>query len=115
MRNFSLIGVLITLALIAYMAKGMLAPHVSHDPNDKSTVEYWLNHEADRDVMLSYCNNHPDQQGSDDCKLAMAAQTQIDTGSAQRTMSQGNTTGTTQATRDATDQLEAQKDANNLP
>ena len=115
MRNFSLIGILITLALIAYMAKGMLAPHVSHDPNDRSTVEYWVSHDSDRDVMLSYCNNHPDQQGSDDCKLAMAAQTQLDTGAAQRNMGQGNTTGVTQGTSNAADQLEAQKDANNLP
>ena len=115
MRNFSLIGILITLALIAWMAKGMLAPQASHDPNDKSSVEYWVSHDADRDVMLSYCNNHPDQQGSDDCKLAIAAQSQIDSGNAARNSTQGNTTGVTQGTQNAADQLEAQKDANNLP
>ncbi len=112
MRNFSLIGLLITVALIAYMAKGMLAPRVSHDPNDKSTVEYWVTHDSDRDVMLSYCNNHPDQQNSDDCKLAVAAQMQIDSKSVPQ---QPGQTGVTQGSSDATDQLEAQKDANNLP
>jgi len=40
MRNFSLVGLLLAVAIIAYWAKGMLAPSVSHDPNDKSTVEY---------------------------------------------------------------------------
>jgi len=115
MRNFSLIGVLITIAIIAYMAKGMLAPHATHDPSDKSSVEYWVSHDSDRDVMLSYCNNHPDQQNTDDCKLANAAQTQIDSGAAARNVGQGNTTGVTQGSSNAADQLEAQKDANNLP
>ncbi|MDQ6767153.1 MAG: hypothetical protein M3Z41_05035 [Candidatus Eremiobacteraeota bacterium] len=112
MRNFSLIGVLLAVAIIAYWAKGMLAPQVSHDPNDRSTVAYWVSHNSDRDVMLSYCNNHPDQQNTQDCKLAIAAQTQIDT---QAVPKQLGHTGVTQGSGDAVDQLEAQKDANNLP
>jgi hypothetical protein len=111
MRNFSLIGLLIVVAIIAYWAKGMLAPQASHDPNDKSSVEYWVSHESDRDVMLSYCNNHPDQQNTSECKLAIAAQTEIDT----RPAKQAGQTGVTQGTSDAVDQLQAQKDANTLP
>ena len=112
MRNFSLIGLLLALAIIAYLAKGMLAPSVSHDPSDKSTVEYWVAHNADRDAMLSYCTTHPDQQNTDDCKLAIAAQTQIDT---QTVPKQPGREGVTQNSQDAADQLQAQQDANNLP
>jgi len=112
MRNFSLVGLLLAVAIIAYWAKGMLAPSVSHDPNDKSTVAYWVAHTSDRDVMLSYCNTHPDQQNTSDCKLAIAAQTEIDTNAVPK---QPGTTGVTQGTSNAVDQLEAQKDANNLP
>jgi hypothetical protein len=62
--------------------------------------------------MLSYCNNHPDQQNSSDCKLAIAAQTEID---GKAVPQQLGHTGVTQGTSQAVDQLEAQKDANNLP
>lgn len=112
MRNFSLVGLLLAVAIIAYWAKGMLAPSVSHNPNDKSTVDYWVAHNSDRDVMLSYCNNHPDQQNTSDCKLAIAAQTEIDANAVPK---QPGTTGVTQGSSNAVDQLEAQKDANNLP
>ena len=112
MRNFSLVGLLLAVAIIAYWAKGMLAPSVSHDANDKSTVDYWVSHDSDRDVMLAYCNNHPDQQNTSDCKLAIAAQTEIDSNAVPK---QPGTTGVTQGTSNAVDQLEAQKDANNLP
>jgi hypothetical protein len=113
MRNFSLLGLLIVVAIIGFWAKSMLAPSVSHNPNDKSTVEYWVSHDADRDTMLAYCNHHPDQQNSDDCKLAIAAQTQIDTQgkAAQGPTGQG---GVTQGTSGAADQLQAQEDSNTL-
>ena len=77
MRNFSLIGLLLVVAIIGYWAKSEFAPSVSHDPNDKATVEYWVSHDSDRQTMLSYCNAHPDQQNTQDCKLAIAAQTQV--------------------------------------
>jgi hypothetical protein len=113
MRNFSLIGLLIVVAIIGYWAKNMLAPSTAHNPNDKSTVEYWVSHDSDRQTMLGYCNAHPDQQNSDDCRLAIAAQTQVDTQS--QSGQNAGQSGTDQTTNDAQDQLEAQKDANNLP
>jgi uncharacterized protein (UPF0333 family) len=113
MRNFSLVGLLIVVAIIGYWAKTMLAPSTAHNANDKSTVEYWVSHDNDRQTMLSYCNAHPDQQNSDDCKLAIAAQTQID--SQPKAGQNAGQTGTDQTTDTAQDQLEAQKDANNLP
>ncbi|HXW50631.1 MAG TPA: hypothetical protein VEJ41_01470 [Candidatus Acidoferrales bacterium] len=113
MRNFSLIGLLIVVAIIGYWAKSTLAPSVSHDPNDKTSVEYWVTHESDRQTMLSYCNAHPDQQNTQDCKLAIAAQTQVDT-QPQAGQNAGQS-GVDQETGQAQDELEAQKDANNLP
>ncbi|MDQ6780167.1 MAG: hypothetical protein M3Z37_03305 [Candidatus Eremiobacteraeota bacterium] len=113
MRNFSLLGLLIAVAIIGYWAKSMFVPAAaSHDPNDRATVEYWTSHEANRTAMLSWCNSHPDQQSSQDCKLAIAAQTQIDANGATHTSSQG---GVDQTTSGAQDQLQAQKDANLLP
>jgi hypothetical protein len=112
MRNFSLIGLLIVVAIIGYWAKSMLAPAVSHNPNDKSTVEYWVTHQSDRQTMLDWCSHNPDQQNSTDCKLAIAAQTQVDVHSVSK---QAGQTGVEQGTSDANDQLQAQKDANNLP
>jgi hypothetical protein len=113
MRNFSLIGLLIVVAIIGYWAKSMLGPSVSHDPNDKSTVEYWETHDSDRQTMLSYCNAHPDQQDTQDCKLAITAQAQID--SQPRPGQNAGNNGVDQGTSGAQDELEAQKDANTLP
>lgn len=113
MRNFSLIGLLIVVAIIGYWAKSMFAPSVSHDPNDKATVEYWVTHDSDRQTMLSYCNAHPDQQNTQDCKLAIAAQTQLDT--QPRAGQNAGQSGVDQTTGQAQDELEAQKDANSLP
>jgi hypothetical protein len=113
MRNFSLVGLLIVVAIIGYWAKSMFPPPASHNPNDKSTVEYWVTHDGDRATMLSYCNAHPDQQNTQDCKLAIAAQTQID---AQPKAGQlAGQSGGYQGTSDAQDQLQAQQDANTLP
>ena len=112
MRNFSLLGLLIVIAIIGYLAKNMLAPQVSHDPNDRATVEYWVSHDANREAMLSWCNNHPDQQNSSDCRLAIAAQTQLDSKSS---AAQSGQSGVDQSTSNAQDQLQAQKDANILP
>lgn len=112
MRNFSLLGLLIVVAIIGYWAKTMLAPAASHNPNDRSTIEYWESHEANRTAMLSWCNGHPAQQNSQDCKLVIAAQTEIDGNPASR---QAGQTGVDQGTSDAQDQLQAQKDANSLP
>jgi len=112
MRNFSLVGLLIVLAIIGYLAKNMLAPQASHDPNDRSSVEFWVSHDANREAMLSYCNAHPDQQNSSDCRLAIAAQTQIDNKSS---AGQSGQSGVDQGTSNAQDQLQAQKDANLLP
>lgn len=114
MRNFSLLGLLIAVAIIAYWAKSMLAPSVSHNPNDRATVEYWVAHDSDRDTMLSYCNHHPDQQNTADCKLAIAAQTQVDVQGHAGQTGQAGQGGVTQGTSDAADQLQAQQDANTL-
>ena len=112
MRNFSLLGLLIAIAIIGYLAKNMLAPQASHDPNDRATVEYWVTHDANREAMLSWCNNHPEQQNSSDCRLAIAAQTQLDGKSSAAHTGQS---GVDQGTSGAQDQLQAQKDANSLP
>ena len=112
MRNFSLLGLLIVVAIIGYVGKPLLTPAASHNPNDLRTVEYWQSHEANRTAMLSWCNGHPDQQNSQDCKLAIAAQTEIDSNGAGR---QAGQTGVDQGTSTAQDQLQAQKDANTLP
>jgi len=112
MRNFSLLGLLIVVAIIGYWAKSMFVPAVSHDPNDRGTIEYWVSHEANRTAMLSWCNSHPDQQNSQDCKLAIAAQTQIDSEGPGK---QAGQSGVDQGTSNAQDQLQAQKDANLLP
>lgn len=112
MRNFSLIGLLIVTAIIAYMAKSMLAPSVSHDPNNKSTVEYWVSHDADRSTMLSWCDHNPAQQNSKDCKLVIAAQMEIDT---KMPAAHTGQSGVDQGSSGAADQLQAQQDANTLP
>ena len=120
MRNFSLLGLLITVALIGWMAKGMFAPAVSHDPNDKSTVEYWVAHASDRATMLQYCNAHPQQQDTGECQLATAAQTQVDTqganGGTSTTSGQPaqSSSSTDQNGGQASDQLQAQQDSNSM-
>lgn len=113
MRSFSLIGLLLVVAIVGWMAKGMFAPAVSHDPNDKSTVEYWVTHDSDRTTMLQWCQHNPQQQDSTDCQLATAAQLRIDTGQGKTTTTQpqGNN-GVDQASSGANDQLQAQQDSN---
>jgi hypothetical protein len=114
MRSFSLIGLLLVVAIIGWMAKGMFAPAVSHDPNDKSTVEYWVTHDSDRTTMLQWCEHNPQQQDSTDCQLATAAQMRIDSGHGQQSttsQSRGNN-GVDQASSGANDQLQAQQDSN---
>jgi hypothetical protein len=108
-----MVGLLCVVAIIGWMAKGMLAPAVSHDPNDRSTVEYWETHASDRQTMLAWCQSHPQSQDSGECSLATQAQTQADTGAqpAQGTQSQG---GTDQNTGQASDELQAQQDSNSL-
>lgn len=120
MRNFSLLGLLITVALIGWMAKGMFAPAVSHDPNDKSTVEYWVAHASDRSTMLQYCNAHPQEQDSSECQLATAAQLKVDTdgqsggGSTQSGQPAHGSSAVDQNGGQASDQLQAQQDANSM-
>lgn len=116
MRNFSFIGLLLTVAIIGWMAKGYLTPAVSHDPNDKTTVEYWVAHPADRATMLSWCQSHPQQQDSGECSLAVAAQTTVDTNGqpGQSTQPAAVNHGTDQNGGQASDQLQAQQDSNAL-
>jgi hypothetical protein len=113
MRAFSLVGLLAVVAIIGFAAKSYLQPPTSHDPNDKSTVEYWVAHTGDRTAMISFCGQHPQQQDSADCTLAVEAQTQVD-GQAQHANAGQNTTGVTSASGDANDQLQAQQDANSM-
>jgi hypothetical protein len=115
MRNFTFVGLLAVVAIIGWMAKGMLAPAVSHDPNDRSTVEYWETHAADRATMLSWCQQHPQQQNSGECSLAAQAQTQADVGATGQSGSSGSSSqaqGTDQTTGQASDELQAQQDSN---
>lgn len=111
-RNFSLLGLLVAVAIIGYWAKTMLAPSASHNPNDHATVQYWVQHDSDRQAMLGFCNDHPDQQNSQACKLAIAAQARIDT---QPKSGPAGQSGVDQGTANAADQLQAQQDANGLP
>ena len=115
MRNFSLLSLLIATAIIAWMAKGYFAPAVSHDPNDKATVEYWVAHDQDRTAMLQWCQQHPQQQDQGECQLATTAQMQIDT----NTQSRAGQADTTNHAADqnggaASDELQAQQDANSM-
>jgi hypothetical protein len=113
MRAFSFIGLLAVVAIIGFAAKSYLQPATSHDPNDKSTVEYWVAHTGDRTAMLSFCGQHPQRQDSSDCTLAVEAQTQVDS-QAQHTNAAQNNTGVTSASGDANDQLQAQQDSNSM-
>jgi len=110
-----MVGLLCVVAIIGWMAKGMFAPAVSHDPNDKSTVEYWITHSAERQSMLQWCQQNPQQQDTGDCQLATTAQTRIDAGGAPSgsTSANGNN-GTTQGTGEANDELQAQQDSNDM-
>jgi len=115
MRNFSLLSLLIATAIIAYMAKGYFAPAVSHDPNDKATVDYWVAHTQDRTAMLAWCQQHPQSQDTGECQLATAAQVEIDT----NTASHASQPVTSNHAADqnggaASDQLQAQQDSNDM-
>lgn len=113
--GFSLIGLLITVAIIGWMAKGMFAPAVSHDPNDKTTVEYWVAHDQDRATMLQWCNNHPQQQDSGECQLATAAQMQVDAGNRDSAPQPATTNhAADQNGGQTSDELQAQQDANQM-
>jgi uncharacterized membrane protein YgcG len=125
MRNFSLIGLLLAVAIVGWMAKGMLAPAVSHDPNDKTTIEYWVVHNDERATMLAWCQRNPQQQDSGECQLATAAQMRIDTegqsggsqpsssgGSNRSSNNGGGNNGVDQGSAGANDQLQAQQDQN---
>lgn len=116
MRNFSFIGLLLTVAIIGWMAKGYLAPAVSHDPNDKTTIEYWVAHPGERATMLSWCGAHPQQQDSGECQLATAAQMKVDTEGQPAQDSQPSTTNhaVDQSGGQTSDQLQAQQDSNTL-
>ncbi|HEY5096375.1 MAG TPA: hypothetical protein VII69_14780 [Candidatus Eremiobacteraceae bacterium] len=112
MRAFSLISLLVVVAIIGFAAKSYFQPAgTSNDPNDKSTVQYWVAHNGDRTAMISFCQSHPQQQDASDCTLAIEAQTQVDSRAQQSNAAQNNT-GVTSASGDANDQLQAQQDAN---
>ena len=115
MRGFSFIGLLAVVAIIGYSAKSYFQPPVSHDPNDKNTVEYWVAHTGDRTAMVSFCGQHPEKQNTGDCRLAIEAQTEVDSQGGSANATHGNTTGVDQGSSDANDQLNAQQDANSLP
>ncbi len=113
MKGLSFIGLLVVVAIIAYTAKSYFQPPVSHDPNDRTTVEYWVAHTADRTAMMSFCGQHPEKQGTGDCRLAIEAQSELDAQGGSNS-THGNTTGTDQASGEANDQLQAQQDSNTL-
>jgi hypothetical protein len=111
MRNFSLLSLLLATALIAWMAKGYFAPAVSHDPNDKATVEYWVAHTQDRTTMLAWCQQHPQSQDTGECQLATSAQVEVDTNTAPKTQPATNHAAD-QNGGAASDELQAQQDSN---
>ena len=111
MRNFSLLSLLLATAIIAWMAKGYFAPALSHDPNDKTTVEYWVAHTQDRTTMLAWCQQHPQSQDTGECQLATAAQVQVDTNTAPTAAPAANHAAD-QNGGAASDELQAQQDSN---
>ena len=113
MRNFSLLSLLLATAIIAWMAKGYFAPAVSHDPNDKATVDYWVAHTQDRTTMLAWCQQHPQSQDTGECQLATQAQVEVDTNTASnapRPATQNHAAD--QNGGAASDELQAQQDSN---
>src|ERR1700682_1280492 len=102
MRACSFVGLLAVVAIIGFAAKSYLQPAVSHDPNDKSTVEDWAAHTGGRTARISFGGAHPQQQDSADCTLAIEAQTQVD-GQAQHANAAQSKTGVTSASGDAND------------
>jgi hypothetical protein len=114
MRNFSFVGLLLVVAIIGWMAKGMFVQPISHDPNDKSSVEYWVAHDSDRRTVLDWCQHNPQQQNSSDCQLAIEAQTQLDARGQSNGGSTSTNNGVDQASGGANDQLQAQQDSNDL-
>jgi hypothetical protein len=114
MKAFSLVSLLIVVAIIGFAAKSYFQPAGSStDPNDKSSVQYWVAHTGDRTAMISFCQAHPQQQDSSDCTLAIEAQTQVDSRAQQSNGAQSKT-GVSSASGDANDQLQAQQDANSM-
>ena len=114
MRAFSLVSLLVVVAIIGFAAKSYFQPATSStDPNDKSTVQYWITHTGDRTAMISFCQSHPQQQDASDCTLAIEAQTEVDS-RAQHANATQNNTGVTSASGDANGQLQAQQDANSM-
>lgn len=114
MRNLSLLSLLIATAIIAYMAKGYFAPAVSHDPNDKTTIEYWVAHTQDRTAMLAWCQQHPQSQDTGECQLATAAQVQVDTNTQPQGQASTTNHGVDQNGGAASEQLQAQQDSNDM-
>jgi len=112
--GFSLIGLLLVVAIVGWQAKSMFAPAVSHDPNDRSTIEYWVSHNSDRATMLAWCQRNPQQQDSASCQLATAAQMKLDAEvqSGEPAQSGGQGGGVDQASQGTSDQLNASQDAN---
>jgi hypothetical protein len=80
MRFLSLLGLLIVVAIIVFWAKTAFKTELptSQDAADRSTVEYWETHDAERQSQLAWCQQHSDQQDSGDCQRAVTAQTLID-------------------------------------
>jgi hypothetical protein len=110
MRILSFIVLALAAVAVWYYLSSSYHP-VSHNVNDRSTIEYWMTHADDRTLMVGYCSHHPEEQGTRDCSLAVAAQKQIDSGA----RSGSGNGAADQNTGAAADQLEAQKDANKLP
>src|SRR5471032_1349098 len=55
MKAFSLVSLLIVVAIIGFAAKSYFQPAGSStDPNDKSSLQYWVAHTGDRTAMISF-------------------------------------------------------------
>jgi hypothetical protein len=111
MRILGYVVVVLAAAGVWYYASSSYHP-VSHDPNDRSTIEYWMAHGDDRTTMVAYCSRHQEEQRVGDCARALAAQRKLE-GTAQA--GQAGNSGTDQNTSAAADQLEAQKASNEMP
>jgi len=111
MRYLGIIFVALAAVAVWWYVSSSYHP-ASHDPNNNSTIEYWINHNDERAMMITYCSRHPEEQNGKSCALALAAQRHLtkEAGGNQAVNGAG-----CQGTSMAKEQLEAQKAANDLP
>jgi hypothetical protein len=111
MRYLGIIFMALAIAAVWWYLSSSYHP-ASHDANDNSTIEYWISHNDERALMISYCARHPEEQNGRSCALALAAQRHLSKEGQQNQTANG---AGCQGTSMAKEQLDAQKAANDLP